>query len=485
MNQKTRRSLALTAGACVLAAAPALAQFDHYVALGDSLTAGVEGNCLVERNQENSFAAVIARQLHQADFQQPLVQELALTDPLVGNPCLGAVFIPPSTITVGNISQQGAPLNSLLARPYDNLGLPGAHVDDLIDITHANPSGTTAEQFAALVLRNVPGSPFDGLNAVTEANALGPDLITLWIGSNDVLPAALSGVVVPGVTVTPQAEFTQDYAAVLASLNVPGRTIVAGNIPEMTAIPFTTTVPSRISIPGGSVAVLGPGNAAYPCTPVAPDQGCPVPDGTLVTLPASSLLAQGIGVPVALGGTGIPLPDGRFTGTAVVPGVLLYPDEVAQITDTIHAYNSTIASQIAGIGGVLVDIHGLYDEVSVHGYEVGGFTLTSNFLTGGIFSADGFHPSSIGYTLAADVFIRAMNEQLGLEIPRPNFSTVLFTPNVPQTGSGVRDGGRYHYSLEMWEKLLTTTNAARGYALQMPETDRVPARRGPRVVTRD
>ncbi len=485
MNQKTLRSLALAAGVCVLAAAPALAQFDHYVALGDSLTAGVEGNCLVQRNQESSFAAVIAGQLHQADFQQPLVQELALTSPLVGNPCLGAVFIPPSTITVGNISQQGAPLNSLLARPYDNLGLPGAHVADLIDITHANPNGTTAEQFAALVLRNVPGSPFDGANAVTEANALAPDLITLWIGTNDVLPAALSGVFVPGVTVTPEAEFSQDYAAVLAAIAVSGRTIVAGNVPELTAIPFTTTVPSRLTTPVGSVAVLGPGNATYPCVPVAPDQGCPVPDGTLVTLPASSLLAQGIGVPVALGGTGIPLPDGRFTGTAVVPGVLLYPDEVAQITALIESYNATIATQIAGVGGFLVDLHAVFDEVSVHGYEIGGFLLTSQFLSGGLFSADGFHPSSIGYTIAADEFIGVMNAELGLEIPRPNLSTVLFTPNVPQTGSGVRDGGRYHYDLAMWEKLLTTTNAARGYALQMPETDRVPARRGPRVVTRD
>ncbi len=51
MNQKIRKSLALAAGVSALIAAPALAQFNHYVALGDSLTAGVEGNCLVERNQ--------------------------------------------------------------------------------------------------------------------------------------------------------------------------------------------------------------------------------------------------------------------------------------------------------------------------------------------------------------------------------------------------------------------------------------------------
>ncbi len=486
MNQKTLRSLVLAAGVSALVVAPALAQFDHYVALGDSLSAGVEGNCLVQRNQAASFPAVMAHQLAQADFEQPLVQELALTTPLVGNPCLGAVFIPPATVTVGNISQQGAPLNSLLGRPYDNLGIPGAHVDDLVDLTEGNLNGNTAEQFAVLVLRNVPGSPFNGLNAVTEANALGPDLITLWVGANDILPAALTALFIPGVTVTPQADFGQKYAEVLQNINVGGRTIVAGNVPDVTSIPFTTTVPSRLTIPGGTVAVLGPGNDAYPCVPTPPDQGCPVPAGTLITLPASSLLAQGIGVPVALGGTGQPLPVGRFTGTAVIPGVVLYPDMLAAIEEYTDAYNAAIASQIAGIGGTLVDVHGALDEIKAHGYHLGGINLSSSFLTGGIFSADGFHPSSIGYTIVADEFIRVMNEHLGLEIPRPDFSHVLFTPNVPQTGAAVRGGGEYHYSLGMWRQLLTSTNAARGYALMLPDDVAAPARHaGPRKVTRD
>ena len=72
--KKMQRSIGLAAGVLALAGAPLAAQFNHYVALGDSLTAGVEGNCLVQRNQAASFPAVLAEQLHQADFQQPLVQ---------------------------------------------------------------------------------------------------------------------------------------------------------------------------------------------------------------------------------------------------------------------------------------------------------------------------------------------------------------------------------------------------------------------------
>ncbi len=351
------------------------------------------------------------------DFQQPLVQELPLTSPLVGTPCLGAVFAN-NTVTVGAISQMGPPLNSTLARPYDNLGIPGANVGDLVHLTHANPNGNTAERFAALVLRNVPGSPFDGMNAVDEANILVPDLITLWVGSNDILTAATTGVFAVGVTVTPQDVFAENYAEVLEHIALPGRTIVAGNVPDVTAIPFTTTVPSRLTIPGGSTPVLGPGNDTYPCTPVAPDHGCPVPDGTLITLPASPLLAQGIGVPVALGGTGNPLPNGSFFNGVLSPGVILYPDEVADIEEYVAAYNATIAEQIDGVGGVLVDINAIFDDVTAHGYHIGGITLTSAFLSGGIFSADGVHPSSIGYSIVAQAFINAMNAELGLESRR-------------------------------------------------------------------
>jgi lysophospholipase L1-like esterase len=483
--KKMLRSIGLAAGLFALAAAPASAQFTHYVALGDSLTAGIEGSCLVQRNQLASFPAVLAHQLGQADFQQPLVQELALTSPLVGPPCLGAVLAG-SSITVGPISQMGPPLNSLLARPYDNLGIPGADVGDLVNLTHGNPSGNSVERFSALVLRNVPGSPFDGLNAVTEANLLSPDLITLWIGSNDILTAATTGVFLPGVTATPPDVFAENYAAVLDNIALPGRTIVAGNVPDVTAIPFTTTVPSRLTIPGGTTPVLGPGNDAFPCVPVAPDHGCPVPDGTLVTLPASALLAQGIGVPVALGGTGNPLPDGTVQGGVLIPGFLLYPNEIAGIEEYIAAYNQTIEEDIAGVGGVVVEINEIFDDFTAHGYHIGGITLTSAFLRGGIFSADGVHPSNIGYTIVADAFIQTMNAELHLEIPRPDFNHVLFTPNVPATGAGVRGGGEWSYSIGMWRDLLERIGAARGLTIQMPDALGTAAPRGgPRRVARD
>jgi lysophospholipase L1-like esterase len=477
MTKITLRSFVSGAALALVVSAPAAAQFDKYVALGDSLTAGVEGNCVVERNQRASFPAVIAQQLGIDDFQQPLVQELPLSSPLTGSPCLGAVFVPPSTVTVGAISQMGAPLNTALTRPYDNLGIAGARVRDLIDLVHGDPNGDTVHRNAALVLRNVPGSPFDGTNAVTQANILQPDLVTLWIGNNDVLGAALAGVVVDGVTLTPVAAFTEKYDEVMAAMTAGGRTIVGANIPDVTAIPFATTIPGilinpatrqPVIIDGHTVPLLGEGNDAYPCTPIAPDHGCPLPDGTLVTLPASALLAQGTGVPVAAGGTGQPLPDGRFVPPAMlVSGVTLYPDEVAAIVTRTNELNAVIAAEI---GTPLVDIHAIFEDIKAHNYHIGGLTLTRSFLTGGIFSADGFHPSSIGYTMIADEFIKEMNDSLGTDIPRPDFSHVLFTPNVPAGGAALTDGGIWGYGMSTWEDLLATVAPAWGLAIRYPDT---------------
>ncbi len=132
-----------------------------------------------------------------------------------------------------------------------------------------------------------------------------------------------------------------------------------------------------------------------------------------------------------------------------------------------------------------MDINAIFDEIGAHGFHLGGISLTTSFLSGGIFSADGVHPSSIGYSIVASNFIRVMNFELGLEIPPVDFSHVLFTPNVPQTGAGVRGGGEWGYSLAMWRDLLERTGAARGYSLQMPESGLGRIRGGLRRVIRD
>ena len=494
MKTLTLRSLAFGGALALFSVAPVRAQgaFDKYVALGDSLTAGVESNCLVQRNQVNSYPAQLAQLFGINDFEQPIVQEIALTNPLVGNPCLGAVFVPPSTISVAPVSQMGPPLNLFLQRPYDNLGLPGAQVADLTQLTEGNPSGSDVEQSAALILRNVPGSPLNGTSAVQQANLLlapAPNnIVTLWIGNNDVLGAATSGIVVDGVTVTTVADFTASYAAILDALDPVTSTMALANIPDVTAIPFTSTIPPVLVDPatrqpvivnGGLVPLLGEGDTANPCTPVAPDQGCPLPIGTLVTLPASALLAQRIGVPVAAGGTGLPLPHGHIDATGAHAGVTLYPDEVALLQQRIVDFNEAISSFDPV---VLLDVYGIFNDIRAHGYHIGGLTLTSTFVTGGIFSYDGVHPSTIGYTLITDEFVRVLNASGGVQIGRPDFTSALFTPNVPTPAGSVRGGGPWGYNFDIWRQVLSQTMPQMTVQLPSVSSERENGGRGTRTL---
>jgi lysophospholipase L1-like esterase len=450
----------------LLFASPLFSQtFHKYVALGDSLTAGVEGSCLVTRHQQRSYPKLVADALAITDFQQPLISERAVSGPV--GVCLGAV-VAGGTITVGAVSQQGVPTNGALPRPYDNLGIPGANAADLVDLKVSNPTGNTANRFAAAILRNFPGGPFEGRSAVDEANLLSPDLVSVWVGPNDVLGAALSGTAIDGVTLTPAAVFESKYTQIMTGVAGTGRTVVTLNVPDVTSLAFVRTIPPVVVNPatrqpvlvdGNPVPLLGPRTTATCSTPP-----CPIPSNTLVTLGASALLGQGIGIPAALGGSGLPLPDGSFTPPATLnPGVLLYADEVALIQQRTTDINSRIAAVATAQGSTVIDANALFNEIVAHGYEAGGgIVITTSFLTGGLFSADGFHASNIGYAIVAKEIIDHLNATADAEIEQIDLAHTLFEPDVPViTATGVVDpkAGPFGYSLSMWKELVRTTSS--------------------------
>ncbi len=428
MKTRFLRAAAAAGALATLAAGSLSAQttFHKYVALGDSLTAGVQGNCLVGRNQKVAYPALVAKSIGISDFELPLVAEsTTVTNP--SSACLGATFNGTSVLP-GPISQGLGPLNGTLSRPYDDLGIPSARVADLVDLVHSNPTGGGVQTSAALVLRNFPGSPFDGLSAVAEANLLSPDLVSLWIGNNDVLGAATSGVAIDGVTVTSAAAFADKYTQVVDAIKGSGRTLVFLNIPDVTAIPFTTTIKPFTVVGGHTIPFLGPRTTST-CA-VAP---CPLPDGTLLTLQAQAFLSAGHGVPTAAGGFGDALPDGGpdLTTGALSPGVILYPDEVALLQSRTNDYNATIAAAAASNGGILIDIHTIFNDIKANGLKIGGISLNTGLLIGGLFSGDGVHPSSVAQAVIADHIIVALNASKGTDFEEPNLATPLFTPNVP------------------------------------------------------
>jgi lysophospholipase L1-like esterase len=434
------------------AAAPLSAQsFHKYVSLGDSLAEAEEGGCVVERHQRHSFPALIAQSAGISDFEQPLRGEVPPpanpVDPgsYTGNPCLGVVF-QGGQITIGVVSQEGADLNAALPRPYDNLGINGFfNTQDMVTLKHTDPSTGNGKQIAAArILRNVTGSPLDNTSAIDQANLLNPDLVTLWIGNNDTLLAGTSGAVIPGVTLTPDAVFDAAYAQVMDGISASGRTVVVATIPDILSVPFFTYIPPYIINPAtGQPIPNGQGGFLTFIGERHDGTAGPIPPDTLVTLQAASLIQQGIGIPQALGGTGIPLPDGGFEPPQTLnPGVLLYADEVALIEASTTHFNDTIKAQAAAHGAGVLDVNAIFSQLKQTGYDIGGLHVSADFPAGGLFSADGLHPTNIGYAVLADYWIQAINQTAGTKIPGADVYSAMFTPDVPHFTEAAAVNGR-------------------------------------------
>jgi len=55
----------------------------------------------------------------------------------------------------------------------------------------------------------------------------------------------------------------------------------------------------------------------------------------------------------------------------------------------------------------------------------GGIELSNAFLTGGIFSYDGFHPQNVGQAVVAGALIDFINDEMGGSIPQLNMYEIL------------------------------------------------------------
>jgi lysophospholipase L1-like esterase len=384
-----RYRFALAAALCALpalAAAQAQPNFATYVSIGDSLAAGFESGGLVNNHQVNSVPALLARQGAAPDFQLPLVSPPGIPAELT------LVSLVPAP-TIVRKPGQGAPLNLALPRPYNNLAVPGATLVDAV--TRVSDGGGLHD----LILRGRG-------TQLQQALALRPTFVTVWIGNNDVLGAAVSGRAIDGVTLTPAPAFRAAFLSLIAALRGSGATVVAANLPDVTTIPYVTTVPPVVVNPATNQPVLVNGQPIPLFGPAGPLSG-----DSRVTLAATAFLAQGIGIPAAVGGRAT---FGAAGCQNCLPDeAVLDPGELGLIRSRVDANNAAIDEICRANNVPVVDIHGLLNDLAAEGRVVGGITLTSAFLTGGIFSYDGVHPTDLGYAVTANEWIRVINANGG------------------------------------------------------------------------
>ena len=410
--------------AALLGALPASAQVDftRYVALGDSLTAGYVSGGLVQYYQEHSYPAYLAQQAGAPVFEMPIVTEPGFP------PLLELKALVPSPVILPIPGAPGMPINATLPVPYNNLGVPGADLYDLLFTTGDIQNllaGNQDNPMHDLILR-IPavlgsdGNPM-AFPAITQAIAQQPTFVTLWIGNNDELGAAVAGTPIDGITMTPVDVFQQLYPQAVGALaTMTSAKIAIVNLPDPTSIPFVTTISNYLDVPGlGTVQLAG-------------EYGL-IEDDDYITLGASSLIAQGYGLP------GFPpLPEDINPATGEY-GVILRTAEVQVIEERVATFNQIIQQTADAFGIPVLDINTIFREIAGgNHWALGGVEISADFLLGGIFGYDGVHPQSIGYGLVATELINMINSTYGADIPQLNMEQVLFSGGEPGMPAGAK-----------------------------------------------
>lgn len=445
------------------------ADFSNYVAVGNSLTAGFSDGALFIDGQTASFPNMLAGNFALAgggSFNIPFMADNLGGATFQGSPILGNRFIldfstgSPAPVRVDGMGS--TEITNTLSGSFNNMGVPGAKSYHLLAPGYGSLAGVPVGLANPYYARFASSA---NATVLGDAAAQNPTFFTLWIGNNDVLGFASSGGV--GVDQTgnldPSTYGGSDISdpnvvagsidAILQTLTANGADGVIANIPNVTKIPFFTTVPyNAIPLDEATAGLLNAGFAAYngglaqlqqlgaisaeevarrtvsysagPNNPVlildedltdltgfnpALINMRPATADDLVVLTASSFLGTTVGGdPTLINGVSVPLADNW----------VLTPEEQLMAETAVAAYNQVIAGLAAQYDLALVDANAYLDTVIDTGVTLSdGSVVTGDFGTGGGFSLDGVHPSPRGYALLANLMIEAINAKYGSNLP--------------------------------------------------------------------
>jgi phospholipase/lecithinase/hemolysin len=473
------------------------ADLSKYVAVGNSLTAGYADGALYITGQENSYPNIMAQQFAFAgggEFTQPLMNDN------IGGLLLGGNQITENRFVLavgangspGPVRLVGSPTTEItnhLTGSFNNMGVPGAKSFHLGAPGYGNVAGVPAGAANPYFARFASS---DNATVIGDAVAQSPTFFSLWIGNNDILSYATSGG--SGVDQTGNLDpssygsnditdpnvFASVYSQQVEALTGNGAKGVLVNIPEVTSIPYFTTVPTNaIPLDAATAGALNAQFTAYNTQvlpglagmgvitaeeaalrminfsagqnfPIMTDddltditailQGPPfnlpasvaallgqlrqVKSDDLIVLTASSVLGTtpDPSNPQGVIGVSIPLSD-QF---------VLAVSEQARVTAASTAYNATIQALAGAKGLAYVDAKTVLAQVANGGISYDGGILTSQFVTGGAFSLDGVHPTPRGYAYIANLAIKAINDTYDATIPMVhigNYATITLANN--------------------------------------------------------
>ncbi len=389
--------------------------FSKYIAIGNSLTAGFADGGLYLEGQQLAFPVLISEKMKAhggGEFKSPFFSEsqsngsgyIRLKALINGQPVTEPVT---DKLAIRGLSPNNTPLYTKHTNEINNLGVPGMRLD-MINIkglgsVQGNP------YFERLLKDDAP------LTTYREyATSKNHTFFSFSLGNNDALGYASNG----GVekpdgtsTLTDINTFGKNLTDFIKELTTNERKGVIATIPDVSAVPFLTTVTRQALLQAATAASQAQGGPAVTALFIATKAGTrPATDKDMFVLPfASSGL---LGKP-----NDQQIPYGLHPSNPIESQYVLDEAEVTEVKTRIDQYNKKILEVAKNNNLAVADIHAFLNKVK-NGYVYNGITISNKYITGNVFSLDGVHLTPMGYAIMANIFIDAINAKYGTQLDK-------------------------------------------------------------------
>lgn len=389
------------------------ADFSKYIAIGNSLTAGFADGGLYLDGQRVAFPNLLAEQMESAgggEFTSPFFDD----EHANGSGYLKLESIQNGSPVLVNVTEKLAYRdqdNHLIkyTGTIQNLGVHGMRVNLAFDPTFSQQNN----YFERLLSQNEVGNKTYFDYATEKEHTF----FSFWLGNNDVLGYALEGGVI-----TPQNEmkarlteketFETLYNDFIDKLTENGQKGVLATIPDVTAVPFFTTITVTALLNAAkkvnsAITNLYIEDKTVLTSPFFGVRAATYEDLIVLTFPVDKIgVVNGYGFPYGLH----PL-------NPIEDQYVLDRTEVALVKDYVKSYNNTIRNTAETRGLALADIYTLLNKVKETGLLINGAIMNASFVSGGVFSLDGVHLTPKGNAMIANQFIEAINKQYDSKLP--------------------------------------------------------------------
>jgi hypothetical protein len=380
--------------------------FQRYVAIGTSISMGVQSDGVFEGSQKTSWPAQLARLAHR-ELTLPLIQAPGCGAPLQG-PLASGVRTSGEGAGQPADTRICAPLVEGITLPTANVAVDGARTRDALFSTTSTYGGLRGAQYARVL---PPGE-----TQVSAMLAQNPKVVSVELGGNEVL-GARSGIFLPGVTTELVEVWKPLYTQLLdAVASTAKHAVLFGMTDDAMDFPSFRTGMELWN----ARQTFAPFNVA-----VGDDCG---------TINSTNVLFVAVRVPdaaargAARARAGVPGPHVlncfNAPSSSGVQDFVLTAAEAAALTGVMTEMDAFIRSEAERRGFAFTRLGALYADVSVKGPFDAIALMTSPQPYGPYISLDGIHPSAEGARVLADAAATALNVRYDLGIPLSTSSLV-------------------------------------------------------------